>query len=413
MFRKKNGQEFMDERNVDSSVNDKEEKKGFFHRRKKKEINLYEDDMGYIEEDGDFSEEEYDKELDELQEDEKPEKRKRRFWHRKKEDTPEEAQTEELAEEHHDEDSFLSDEDAIILQEPEKKKFSKKKLALICGTAAVIVIAVVFFVIRNMGGTSEGKAYVESVREITGLGTAAGANNRYTGTVDAESSWKINLQSDMSVEKRYVNVGDQVKKGDKLFKYNTQELKLSKEKKELEQETLQNEITQLTKDIKSYQSDVASIEDGENGNEAVNSSYQVVTDNDRLFALRIDTSIVMAGSNQYTKIYNIDKKTGNTITLNDLFQKDSDYLDRISEEIEKQMKENMEKDSNLQYFLDKDVDGYSFDGIKNDVNFYVNKEGELTIVFDKYEVAPGYMGIVEFTIPTSVVSDIIKDGYLQ
>lgn len=41
MFRKKNGQEFMDERNVDSSVNDKEEKKGFFHRRKKKEINLY------------------------------------------------------------------------------------------------------------------------------------------------------------------------------------------------------------------------------------------------------------------------------------------------------------------------------------------------------------------------------------
>ena len=150
--------------------------------------------------------------------------------------------------------------------------------------------------------------------------------------------------------------------------------------------------------IKSYQSDVASIEDGENGNEAVNSSYQVVTDNDRLFALRIDTSIVMAGSNQYTKIYNIDKKTGNTITLNDLFQKDSDYLDRISEEIEKQMKENMEKDSNLQYFLDKDVDGYSFDGIKNDVNFYVNKEGELTIVFDKYEVAPGYMGIVEFRV---------------
>ena len=242
MFRKKNGQEFMDELNADSSVNDKEEKKGFFHRRKKKEINLYEDDMGYIEEDGDFSEEEYDKELDELQEDEKPEKRKRRFWHRKKEDTPEEAQTEDLAEEHHDEDGFLSDEDAIILQEPEKKKFSKKKLALICGTAAVIVIAVAFFVIRNMGGTSEGKAYVESVREITGLGTAAGANNRYTGTVDAESSWKINLQSDMSVEKRYVNVGDQVKKGDKLFKYNTQELKLSKEKKELEQETLQNEL---------------------------------------------------------------------------------------------------------------------------------------------------------------------------
>ena len=38
MFRKKNGQEFMDETNLDSSTNDKEEKKGFFHRKKKKEM---------------------------------------------------------------------------------------------------------------------------------------------------------------------------------------------------------------------------------------------------------------------------------------------------------------------------------------------------------------------------------------
>ena len=257
MFRKKNGQEFMDETNLDSSTNDKEEKKGFFHRKKKKEINLYEDDMGYIEDDSNFDEDEYDKELEELQAEEKPEK-KRGFFHRKKKEEEKSGGTEKLESTKEEEESLLSDDDAIILQEPEKKKFSKKKLALICGTAAVIVIAVVFFVIRNIGGTSEGKAYVESVREITGLGTAGGANNRYTGTVDAEKSWKITLQSDLSVEKRYVNVGDQVKKGDKLFKYNTQELKLSKEKKELEQETLQNEITQLTKDIKSYQSDLKS-----------------------------------------------------------------------------------------------------------------------------------------------------------
>lgn len=35
--------------------------------------------MGYIDEDSDFSEEEYDKELDELQEDEKPEKGREDF----------------------------------------------------------------------------------------------------------------------------------------------------------------------------------------------------------------------------------------------------------------------------------------------------------------------------------------------
>lgn len=36
MFRKKNGQEFMDELNVDSSVNDKEEKKDFSTRGRRK-----------------------------------------------------------------------------------------------------------------------------------------------------------------------------------------------------------------------------------------------------------------------------------------------------------------------------------------------------------------------------------------
>lgn len=38
MFRKKNGQEFMDERNVDSSVNDKEEKKDFSTEGRRKRL---------------------------------------------------------------------------------------------------------------------------------------------------------------------------------------------------------------------------------------------------------------------------------------------------------------------------------------------------------------------------------------
>ena len=37
-----------------------------------------------------------------------------------------------------------------------------------------------------------------------------------------------------------------------------------------------------------------------------------------------------------------------------------------------------------------------------DESFYFNEEGLLVIAFDEYEVAPGYMGAVEFTIPSSV-----------
>ena len=356
MFRKKNGQEFMDETNLDSSTNDKEEKKGFFHRKKKKEINLYEDDMGYIEDDSNFDEDEYDKELEELQEEEKPEK-KRGFFHRKKKEEEKSGGTEKLEGTKEEEESLLSDDDAIILQEPEKKKFSKKKLALICGTAAVIVIAVVFFVIRNIGGTSEGKAYVESVREITGLGTAGGANNRYTGTVDAEKSWKITLQSDLSVEKRYVNVGDQVKKGDKLFKYNTQELKLSKEKKELEQETLQNEITQLTKDIKSYQSDLKSASASEK--------------------IQLQTQILTA----QTTI----KKDQYTIKSNDGSSDDSSYMTILA------------------------VGNYRIKGTVSETNVWSLNEGDPVIVRSRVDNSQTWKGTIS-SIKTDTTADDTSDS---
>lgn len=54
-----------------------------------------------------------------------------------------------------------------------------------------------------------------------------------------------------------------------------------------------------------------------------------------------------------------------------------------------------------------------FKQIKDDADFYISDNGELTFVFDKYEVAPGYMGLVEFSVPTEKLSDIVKDGYLQ
>ena len=44
--------------------------------------------------------------------------------------------------------------------------------------------------------------------------------------------------------------------------------------------------------------------------------------------------------------------------------------------------------------------------IDKNQNFYINNNGEIVISFDEYEVAPGYMGVVEFTIPNSVINSI-------
>lgn len=49
-----------------------------------------------------------------------------------------------------------------------------------------------------------------------------------------------------------------------------------------------------------------------------------------------------------------------------------------------------------------------FEAIKEDQNFYLNEEGQIVICFDEYEVAPGYMGLVEFAVDEEAVADIRK-----
>lgn len=163
--------------------------------------------------------------------------------------------------------------------------------------------------------------------------------------------------------------------------------------------------------IAAYEKDVKA--SGAEGVESVDLDYEIVTDNDKLFSLQFYQTITMAGANQSIKIYHIDKSTGDMITLKDLFQEGADYKTPISENIKQQMKEQMAEDETKTYWLDSDVPEWNFKEISDSPNFYINEKGRLTLVFDEYEVAPGYMGIVTFEIPTETIADIIKEGYLQ
>lgn len=121
----------------------------------------------------------------------------------------------------------------------------------------------------------------------------------------------------------------------------------------------------------------------------------------------------MAGTNSYIKIYHIDKQSGKIVTLRDIFEEGADYITPISENIKSQMKERMAQDEEQYYWLDEDTEAWNFENISPEANFYVNQKGKLTLVFDKYEVAPGYMGVVEFTIPTEILEPIVRSGYLK
>ena len=165
--------------------------------------------------------------------------------------------------------------------------------------------------------------------------------------------------------------------------------------------------------IAQYEADVKAAGEGE-GHMNVELDYSVITDSDRLFSIRFDQLLVMASGTQMVKIDHIDKQTGEMIGLDGLFKDGADYITVLSENIKEQMKERMAADESLVYWVDnEDMSEWNFESIKEDNTFYVNENGKLTIVFDEYEVAPGYMGSVEFEIPTEIIQDLVQEGFLK
>ena len=136
----------------------------------------------------------------------------------------------------------------------------------------------------------------------------------------------------------------------------------------------------------------------------VGSDYKIKADNDSFLSIEIIKEEIQASSYTTKKHYTIDKNKQIVLTLPMLFEGDN-YIEEISNDIKAQMIENMKKDSNLIYFLESDENEEvidSFDKIKENQDFYINNDGNLVICFDEYEVAPGYMGTLEFIISDKI-----------
>ena len=151
-------------------------------------------------------------------------------------------------------------------------------------------------------------------------------------------------------------------------------------------------------------------ETGDEGHSAIYADYDVVTNTDKWFTLKITVHEAAGSSNTYYKYYHIDKTKGEIVKLSDIAAND-EFYSTVEAEIKRQMKRRMEKDSNAVYWVDNEDFGQNFEKLEADCNFYWNKKGELVIVFDKYEVAPGSMGTPEFTIGKSVTDKVIKPEY--
>lgn len=135
-------------------------------------------------------------------------------------------------------------------------------------------------------------------------------------------------------------------------------------------------------------------------------NHEIVYNTDQLFTLKLELNKAHADSYTKNVYYTINKSTGKSIPLSAYF-KNSDYKDVISKEILKQMKAEMKKNTNKVYWCQKN-DNPRFKGISKNQSYYINKQGELVICFDQFEVAPGYMGNPTFTIKNDLLDDYFK-----
>ena len=178
---------------------------------------------------------------------------------------------------------------------------------------------------------------------------------------------------------------------------------------------LQDSLNQkyLAENKKLYQDFEKETKGYKNGHLSVESGYEVRTNNDQILSLGRYKVTTQASAAEEMTYDTVDKKNHVLITLPSLF-KDDRYIDVISENIKEQMKKQMKEDSNKIYWMTKQDTVDPFKKIQPDQSFYINSKGKLVISFNEYDVAPGYMGVVEFTIPTSVLKDVlVSDMYIH
>lgn len=128
-------------------------------------------------------------------------------------------------------------------------------------------------------------------------------------------------------------------------------------------------------------------------------NYEIKCSDEQFLSFEIWKTESLASSYFERYFYNIDLETGKELTLRDLLG--PDYVEIATAEIKSQIEQRTKTDPD-QLFYDygkEEPEGVKgFEKLSENQMFYINKEGNVVIVFEKYSIAPGYMGCPEFVI---------------
>lgn len=119
--------------------------------------------------------------------------------------------------------------------------------------------------------------------------------------------------------------------------------------------------------------------------------YEIKCITEKQVSFVIAKSETLASAYFVEYFYNIDMESGRYITLRDLLG--NDYKKIASQSIENTIS-NWSQEQKKLLFEDINIE----DLINENTNFYINEQNQAVVVFDKYEIAVGTAGRLEFPI---------------
>ena len=133
------------------------------------------------------------------------------------------------------------------------------KVIIVIAVLAAIGSAGYFFVLPKLTDSS---GFNDNIAYVSPVGTVKGPSpflsNRYSGVIESQEVITVDSDAEKKIKTVYVKQGDNVKKGDKLFEYDVEEMQFQLDQNKLDRERAQSEI-------KSYNDQIATLQKELNG----------------------------------------------------------------------------------------------------------------------------------------------------
>lgn len=99
----------------------------------------------------------------------------------------------------------------------------------------------------------------------------------------------------------------------------------------------------------------------------------------------------------FVKALNLDMKTGEAVTEEDMFK--AGYTDRLSELLTGRLPESLENPADTSMLFEKNI--------RPNGNFTISDSG-VTYIYNQYEIGPYVLGAVNVTVPWSELKDLLR-----